>query len=57
MKGIMTLKIVAAPGTKTQVLIEKTNAEMNITEMQAFKDMVVSMEETINKVNGYKADS
>jgi hypothetical protein len=24
MKGVMTLKIVAAPGTKTQVLIEKT---------------------------------
>lgn len=56
MKGVMTLKIVAAPGTKTQVLIEKTDAEMNITEMRAFKDMVVSMEETINKVNGYKED-
>lgn len=56
MKGTMTLKIVAAPGTKTQILIEKTDAEMNITEMRAFKDMVVSMEETINKVNGYKED-
>ena len=52
----MTLKIVAAPGTKTQILIEKTDAKMNITEMRTFKDMVVSMEETINKVNGYKEE-
>ena len=54
MKGTMTLKIVAAPNTKTQVLIEKADAEMPIKEMRTFQEMVVSMEDTINKLNGYK---
>lgn len=54
MKGTMTLKIVAAPNTKAQVLIEKTDAEMPIREMRTFQEMVVSMEDTINKLNGYK---
>ena len=52
----MTLKIVAAPNTKTQILIEKADAEMLIREMRTFQEMVVSMEDTINKLNGYKED-
>lgn len=53
MKGTITLKIVAAPNTKTQVLIEKTNVQMPISEMRIFKNIVESMEETIDKLNGY----
>lgn len=53
MKGNITLKIVAAPNTKTQVLIEKTDAQMPISEMRIFKNIVESMEETIDKLNGY----
>ena len=56
MKGTMTLKIVAAPNTKTQVFIEKTDAKMPITEMETIQEMVVSIEDTINKLNGYKED-
>ena len=54
MKGTITLKIEAAPNTKTRVLIEKTDAQMPITEMGTFHDMVVSIEETIDKLNNYK---
>lgn len=56
MKGTMTLKIVAAPNTKTQVLIEKTDAEMPIGEIEIIQEMVASMKDTINKLNGYKED-
>lgn len=53
MKGTMTLKIVAAPKMKTQVLIEKTDAQMPIREMRTFKEMVEYMEKTIDELNDY----
>ena len=53
MKGTITLKIIAAPNTATEVLIEKMNAEMPLVESGKLYNLVSSIKDTIDGLNGY----
>ena len=53
MKGTITLKIIAAPNTATEVLIEKMNAEMPLVESGKLSNLVSSIKDTIDGINGY----
>lgn len=53
MKGTITLKINAAPNTATEVLIEKMNAEMSLVESGKLYNLVSSIKDTIDDLNGY----
>lgn len=53
MKGTITLKIIAAPNTATEVLIEKMNAEMPLVESGKLYNLVSIIKDTIDGINGY----
>ena len=53
MKGTITLKIIAAPDTATEVLIEKTNVEMPLVESGKLNNLVSNIKDTIDTLNGY----
>lgn len=53
MKGTITLKIIAAPNTATEVLIEKTNVEMPLVESGKLNNLVSNIKDTIDGLNGY----
>lgn len=57
MDGTITLKIVAAPNKKTEILIEKTDIKMPASEMRTFNKMIESVEETIDLLNGYSEEN
>ena len=53
MKGTIMLKIIAAPNTATEVLIEKMNAEMPLVESGKLHNLVSNIKDTIDGLNGY----
>ena len=53
MKGTIMLKIIAAPNTATEVLIEKMNAEMPLIESGKLYNLVSNIKDIIDGINGY----
>ena len=54
MKGTITLKIVAAPNTKTEVLVEHTDAVMPAREIKTFEKIVEYIQTEIDRLNNAK---
>lgn len=52
MKGSVTLKVILTPGENTNIILEKTDVEMNMSEFQDLDKAVKSFTAKLNKIQG-----
>ena len=52
MKGSITLKIVLSPGENTNIILDKADAEMDMSEFQDLDKAVKSFTAKLNKIQG-----